>query len=98
MLKHIVMWKLKNENRESNAEKIKDILENLKKDIEDIVEIKVYINCYVETGENSYDVLLDSDFNDAEGLNRYQNHPSHIVAKDFIVKVVEKRSVIDYYR
>ena len=31
MLKHIVMWKLKNENRESNAEKIKDILENLKR-------------------------------------------------------------------
>ena len=42
------------------------------------------------------DVALCSEFTDREALERYQNHPEHLVAADFVGSVRETRQVVDF--
>ena len=60
MIKHIVMWKLKDNNKEENAKKIKTMLEGLKSEIKEIEEIEVGIN--INKSDASMDVCLVSVF------------------------------------
>ena len=60
MIKHIVMWKLKDEaegnSKAENAKIIKNSLEYLKGKINEIVNIEVGID--VNKSEQAYDVVL----------------------------------------
>ena len=65
MIKHIVMWKFK----ENEEEKMKEFLEGLNRLKDIIPEIK-----YMETGininpNNEYDAILISEFETMEALN-----------------------------
>lgn len=94
MIKHIVMWKLKEENKESNALKIKKDLENLKDQIKEIKAIEVGID--INKSDAVYDVVLYSTFNNQEDLNAYQIHPKHKAAGVFVKEVTVNRVVVDY--
>lgn len=98
MIKHIVMWKLKDvaegSSKMENAKKIKQILENLKSHIPEIAEIEVGIN-FIESPA-AYDIALYSVFKSEEDLSIYQKHPEHVKVADFINKVREERVVVDY--
>lgn len=98
MVKHIVMWKLKEEaegkTKKENAEIIKSSLESLKDKISEIVEIEVGINW--NESDAAYDVVLYSLFNTREDLDSYQVNPNHVEAAGYIKKVVESRIVADY--
>lgn len=98
MVKHIVMWKLKEETegktKKENAEIIKSSLEGLKNKISEIVEIEVGINW--NDSDAAYDVVLYSVFNTREDLDSYQVNPHHVEAAGYIKKVVESRIVADY--
>ena len=98
MIKHIVMWKLKefaegNEKLE-NAKIIKAGLEALKNEISEIKFIEVGIN--INEAEKESDVVLVSEFESMEGLDIYQNNEKHKEVATFIKKVVEKRVAVDY--
>ena len=97
MVKHIVMWKLKDfaegKSRGENIKYIKGELEKLK---DSIKEIK-----FLEVGENvnadkSYDAVLYSEFDSLEDLEIYQNHPDHKKVAEYVGKVRESRVVGDY--
>lgn len=98
MIKHIVMWKLKDlvegKNKIESAKKIKADLEGLKDKIEQIKAIEVGIN--INPSEQAYDVVLYSEFESVEDLNIYQNHPEHIKVAEFVGKVKDQRVVVDY--
>ena len=98
MIKHIVMWKLKDSaegaDRQENANKMKEMLEALTSKIEVIKALEVGIN--FNTSEAAYDVSLYTEFESVEDLNIYQKHPDHVLAAGFIGKIVEKRAVVDY--
>ncbi|KOA19419.1 stress responsive A/B barrel domain protein [Clostridium homopropionicum DSM 5847] len=98
MLKHIVMWKLKefaeDKGKIENAKEIKSKLENLKGKINEIQVIEVGIN--INDSVQSYDVVLYSEFKDEDALERYQKHPEHVKVGEFIGKVREDRVVADY--
>ncbi|MBU5315701.1 Dabb family protein [Clostridium bornimense] len=98
MVKHIVMWKLKEEaegkTKKENAEIIKSSLESLKNKIDEIVEIEVGINW--NDSDAAYDVVLYSIFNTKEDLDSYQVNPHHVEAASYIKKVVASRIVADY--
>ena len=98
MIKHIVMWKLKefaegNEKLE-NAKIIKAGLEALKNEISEIKFIEVGIN--INEAEKESDVVLVSEFESMEALDIYQNNEKHKEVATFIKKVVEKRVAVDY--
>ncbi|MCX7884327.1 MAG: Dabb family protein [Caloramator sp.] len=98
MIKHIVAWKLKKEsegnNKEENAKIIKSKLEALKETITEIKHIEVGIN--INNSDVAYDVVLYSEFETLEDLEKYQKHPEHVKIAEFIGKVKENRIVVDY--
>ncbi len=95
MIYHIVMWKLKEADKEKNAQKMKEGLEALKGRIKEAEEIYVRFNLDVAP-ENNFDVVLVSQFKTFEDLDIYQNHPDHQEVVKFIKTVVEQRVAIDY--
>ncbi len=98
MIKHIVMWKLKNfaegNDRKHNALKMKKDLEALKTKIPVIRSIEAGINFL--PSDAAYDIVLYSEFENEKDLDMYQKHPEHLKVADFVSKVRESRVVVDY--
>ncbi len=98
MLKHIVMWRLKDtaegKNKEENMEIMKEKLMVLEDIIPQIKYIEVGLN--INPTDAAYDVVLISHFDDEEALKIYAKHPEHVKVADFIGKVREERVVVDY--
>ena len=92
MLKHVVTWKMKEENKAENMKKIKEMLEALVGVIEEIKSLQVGIN---ENG-GEYDIILITDFENKEALATYDAHPSHQEVRKFVRSVVETRIAVDY--
>ncbi|MDR2122072.1 MAG: Dabb family protein [Flavobacteriaceae bacterium] len=97
MIHHIVLWKLKETNKEENAKQIKEKLEALKGRIKELDSIYVGFNMD-EAPESNFDVVLNTQFKTFDDLNIYQNHPEHVEVVQFIKSVVEQRVAIDYER
>ncbi len=98
MIRHIVMWKLKDQaeggTRAENAEKMRTLLENCRDVAPGTREFNVGIAAPGE--ESTYDLVLVSTFDDDAALNAYQVHAEHEKAKAFIGKVRETRQCVDY--
>lgn len=98
MIKHIVMWKLKEfaegQKKSENAGIIKTRLEALKNKIEQIKFIEVGIN--LNQSEQAYDAVLYSEFSNLDDLDIYKNHPEHLKISKFVSMVRESRVVADY--
>lgn len=98
MIRHIVMFKLKEFDtpieKEAKMREIKDKLEVLKDKIEILRLIRVDFNI---NPEETWDLILTTEFNTLEDLGTYANHPEHIVvAKDIIGPVKANRACVDY--
>ena len=97
MVKHIVMWKLKDfaegKSREENIQYIKSMLEALPDIIKEIKFIEVGANIH---DDKTYDAILYSEFDTVEDLGVYQNHPEHKKISEYVGKVREGRIVGDY--
>lgn len=96
MIKHIVMWKLKDKNKKENSLKIKNMIEDLKDKINVILNIEIGIN--INTNDCSYDIVLYSEFENEKDLNFYQKNPLHIECVNFIKNVSIDRKAVDYIK
>ncbi len=98
MLKHIVMFKVKDSaegaDKGENIQRLKSRLEALPGKIEEIRFFEVGINS-INNGV-AYDMVLCSEFAGPEELFRYQKHPEHVKVAEFVHKVCENRVVVDY--
>lgn len=98
MIKHIVMWTLKDEaagaTKEQNAMKLKSSLEALVDVIDTLKSAEVGIN--FNPSPAAFDVVLYSEFDDRAGLEAYQNHPEHQKIVDFVGEIRSGRAVVDY--
>ncbi|MBR4819177.1 MAG: Dabb family protein [Clostridiales bacterium] len=98
MVKHVIIWTLKDEysNEEKAAIKaeIKAGLEGLKGKIDGLTDIKVY----TEGLESSNgDLMLDSTFVSEEALKGYAVHPDHVAVASGKVRPHAKiRSCFDF--
>ena len=83
MVKHIILWTLKNEYSEDEKMKIKaeikEGLEGLSGKIPGLLEIKVYTN---GLSSSNADLMLDSSFVDEAALKGYAVHPKHVAVAD----------------
>ncbi|XLZ71356.1 Dabb family protein [Massilia sp. SR12] len=98
MIKHIVMWKLKDHaegaDRATNARKMKAQLEACAAIVPGILKLEVGL---AEPGlEATYDVVLYSEFESKEALDAYQSHPQHVALKPFFGAVRDARQCMDY--
>lgn len=98
MIKHIVMWKVKEKaigkTKEENINEVKFMLENLKSHIQEIVELEVGVN--IENLTGSHDIILYTTFKDEKDLAIYQKHPKHLEVGKFIRQVSTDRACVDY--
>lgn len=98
MIKHIVMWQLKDRaegaDKASNAVKMKQMLDACSGIVPGILKFEVAL---AQDGlEATYDVVLYSEFASTAALDAYQNHPAHQALKPFIGAVRQARQCMDY--
>jgi hypothetical protein len=98
MIKHIVLWKLKDHAEGSakaqNALKVKAMLEEMRGKIPGMHKLEVGVN--FETSDAASDISLYAEFDSRESLEGYQNHPLHLKVKEFLPKIRTERRVVDY--
>lgn len=92
MVRHIVMYRLKEENKEQNARLMKEKLEGLNGKIEGLHGLRIDRDC----NSHQYDVCLTADFDGLAALKYYKNHPLHVAASDFVHEVMTDRSAFDF--
>lgn len=98
MVKHVILWKLKEELTDTEKEEvkkgIKEGLEGLVGKIPGLVEVKVNIN---GLPTSTVDVMLDTTFTDADALKAYSTNPLHVAVADGKVRpYTAVRSCLDY--
>ncbi|HET8864146.1 MAG TPA: Dabb family protein [Gracilimonas sp.] len=100
MIKHVVMWKLKDvaegKTKAENAETIKKLLEDLPKKIEELKKAEVGINVLEGEEDAICDVVLTVSCESQDDLQTYAAHPDHQKVVSYIKKVVDERRVVDY--
>lgn len=98
MLKHIVLFKLKESaegnSKEKNAARMIEMLHGLKSSIPQIRHLEAGAN--VVQSDAAYDVAIYSEFANEQDLKTYANHPEHLRVVEFVKKVVEGRVAVDY--
>ncbi len=98
MIKHIVLWRLKESadgrSAADNAKLIKQKLEGLSGQIPGLIRLEVGID--FSRTDGSSDVALYSEFTNREALDAYQQHPAHKAVIPFIAEVRTERRVVDY--
>jgi len=98
MIRHIVMWKLKDNaaghTRLENARLIKQQLESLLHVVEGLKEIEVGIN--IAEDVDAFDLVLVSAFADEQALHAYHTHPAHLQIVPLVKEMREQRCLVDY--
>ena len=98
MVKHVVMWRLKESangnDKATNAHLIKEKLEGLRGKVPGVVKIEVGIDW--SATDSSADVVLYSEFASRQALDEYQEHPDHKAIMPFILEARSERRVVDY--
>jgi len=98
MIKHVVMWRLKDNavgnNKIKNSEIIIDTLMKLKSEISEIDSLEVGRN--FNPSDAAFDLVLITTHQDKDTLSSYIIHPSHQKAASFIGEVIAERNVVDF--
>ncbi len=98
MVKHIIIWTLKEmsaQEKETVKKDIKEGLEALKGKIPGLVDIKVNTEGRLESSTG--DLMLDSTFENADALKAYSKHPDHVAVADSKVRpYTANRACLDF--
>ena len=98
MLKHVILWKLKDEYSQDKKagikSNIKTGLEGLLGKIPGLTEIKVHTD---GLNSSTVDLMLDSTFENESALKAYAVHPAHVAVADTLVRpYTAVRSCFDF--
>lgn len=98
MIRHIVMWKLKEHaegaTRAENLLKAKALLESVKDCVPGIVGFEVGVAA--PGMESNFDLMLNSTFENEAAAHAYHVHPRHVAIKPFMGAVREERACVDF--
>ena len=96
MVKHMIIWKIKeeSENKDQVKENVKRELEALTGKIEGLIEMHIITEALPSSAG---DLMMDSLFESDEALRAYQKHPLHQhVANTFVRPNMCQRLSLDY--
>jgi hypothetical protein len=98
MIKHVVMWRVKNEyegkDKKATCFLLKEELESLNGKIDGLKSLEVGIN--FNTSEAAYDLILISEHPTLRDLQFYQEHPAHQAVAALVRAATLERVVVDY--
>ena len=97
MVKHIVLFKLRNdiaeETRRAAALRFKEAIEELPAKIDVIRNIEVGLNI---NPDETWTIALYSEFDTLDDVRAYATHPDHVAAGKLLAEVRESRACVDY--
>lgn len=97
MIRHIVMWNIKEEitgaEKEAALKKMAEVFLPLSDMIPNVKSLQVEIN-HIDSSNRDFMLLVD--FTDEEALKAYQVHPEHIKAAAYVKEVTKDRVCFDY--
>lgn len=98
MVKHVILWKLREEYSGAEIDRIKkgikEGLEGLMGQIPGMIAISVITE---PLASSNCDVMLDSAFESEEALRGYSTHPAHVaVANEKVRPFTATRICMDY--
>lgn len=98
MVKHVILWQLKNELSPEEKAKIKSAiksgLEGLKGIVPGLLDIEVITD---GLSSSNADLMLDTTFTDEAALHAYAGHPAHVAVADSQVRPYTKNRIcLDY--
>lgn len=98
MVKHIIIWTLKDtfssEEKKNIKRAAKENLEALVEKIDGLIDLKVQIE-FLSTSNG--EMMLDSTFESFDALKAYAIHPAHqAVANEFVRPYTSARSCVDF--
>jgi hypothetical protein len=91
MVKHIVLFKLKDQK---DREKALEALNGMKGKIEGLLHLEAGADFL--SSERSYDIALICTLKDREALDFYQNHSAHQPVKKLMHEIREGSVAVDY--
>jgi len=98
MINHVVLFKLKNYNSESQKQieisKIEEALLSLSGKIEELKYIEVGVN--YDLAAKSFDICLITHFESLDQLDAYRIHPEHLKVAELIGQHAVERAAVDY--
>ncbi|WP_321777998.1 Dabb family protein [Sulfurimonas sp.] len=94
MIVHIVMFKFKSENKESNIAQVVKKLESLVDLISFLKSMEVGVD-FSKT-DRAFDLSLYSTFDTKEDLKTYAVHGEHLKVVELIKSVTLESKVVDY--
>ncbi len=99
MVRHIILWKLREDieaaEKESIKSGIKQGLEDLKGVVPGLIDIHVYTGKRLDS--SNCDVMLDSSFESEAALKGYSVHPAHVaVANSKVRPFTAQRTCLDF--
>ena len=94
MIVHIVMFKFKDEDKTSNVEKVRDMLNKLGEELPMVKFMEVGVD--FDKTERAFDLSLYSKFNSKEDLKAYAVDEKHLEVVKFIKSVTTDVKVVDY--
>lgn len=96
MIKHVIIWKIKEEINDKDAVKanVKKELEALQGQIEGLLKMEILVEGFESS---SGDLMMDSLFESEQALKAYQKHPLHQnVANSFVRPNMCQRLSFDF--
>jgi len=93
MVKHVVMWRLIQNNVE-NRSMIKDLLNKLPALIPELKSLEVGED--FNRGSVAFDLVLITTHTDMADLEKYQKHPEHVSVAKRITELARDRVVVDF--
>lgn len=97
MINHIVLFKLKEFQRDEKQTilaEVKTLLQELKAKIPEVKYIEVGLNYEIDS--KSHDIALISHFESVEDLDKYRVHPQHLKVVARIGEVTVSRAAVDF--
>ena len=93
MIKHIVMFKLLNKNKE-NTEKVVTALKTLERNIDVLYSAEIGVN--FNKSDRNYDIVLIAKFKNHNTLKTYETHPKHLPVIETVRSLCSGSVVVDY--
>ena len=98
MIKHIVVWRFKDEalgaSKAENLERAKAAIEALRDLVPSVRHLEVGLD--IRAAHDPWDLVIYSEFDDRGGLDAYQVHPEHMKVAELIGEMRELRAAVDY--
>lgn len=94
MIRHICMFKFKEDNKDENIKLALKKVQALK-ELPEIKRFEVVTNMK-EAPDSNYELSIIFDFESMDDLNAYQKNPKHLEFGNFIKSVREDRACIDF--